>query len=172
MSRAQAPRIKHTRRPHLPLSLFSFMLRVVFALHCVARRACRPVTRASRIQKAPRQTNVYVSIGWFFFLLRRAQPHIHIWHALAPIWPFSISASKNGSDGPVLLLLPTSPFSVTFIFPLYSTQSNPDLWHNRRSGRLACRTNQRCINARGKNEGIVDRCENPTRVLQSAFTLN
>jgi hypothetical protein len=56
-----------------------------------------------------------------FFLLRRAQPHIHIWHALAPIWPFGLPASKQLS---YLFLIP--PFSLVFLSPILLSLSTID----------------------------------------------
>ena len=112
-----ASRIKRTRRLHppLPLSLFSFMLRVVFALHCVVRRACRPVTPRSQIQRAPRQMST--SIDSSSFSGGRSPTSIYGMR-LPPFGPFSLPASKQLSyhfpHPPLLSLAFLSPIFLSF----------------------------------------------------------
>lgn len=98
------------------------LLCCVLSLRCIAL----PVVPAGLSRLRPEfkmrqdKTNVYVSIGWLFFLLRRAQPHIHIWHALAPIWPFSVSTGLTATN---FLILP-------ILYPFLSSLLSPPTLQN------------------------------------------
>ena len=135
------------------------MLRVVFALHCVARRACRPVTPRSQIQRAPRQMSIRSSS------FSGGRSPTSIYGMRLP--PFGFSASRRLNNCPTFFLIPPSPLFFSPLpnppFPLYNRCQTGGTAEYR-SLHLACRLppeTGRCIKARGKNEGMVDRCVKP-----------
>lgn len=149
---------EHTRRAYLlPLSLFSFMLRVVFASHCVARRACRPVTLASQFKGRQDKTSEFVNCSSSFSGGRSPTSTYGI-----RLPPFGLSASrrltrvKRPPPPTVPAAFPHPPFCCFPLpNPLFSTQSNPNPWHNRRSGltsRLPTTTGERALHQRQGQE--------------------
>ena len=136
-------------------SLFSFLLRCCalrLRVAVVARRACRlsPVAR-SQFKWCQGQRQTKVRVNRFFFLLRQAQPHVRIWHALASIWSCT-----------VYLLSPTpfQPFSLSLIPHPLLAQSWANSWRDRESGcisRLPVNAGERNTSPRKGPKQIGDR---------------
>jgi hypothetical protein len=140
-------------------SLFSFLLRCCVLCGCgrgrlhIVPAGCHRLHAHNSNGAKAKDKQRYVSIG-FFFLLRPAQHHVHIWHALASIWSFT----SNTPSRPLSVKKPPLSFSL-ILPPLPSWRSHGQTRGGTRNQgiHLACQlTPERYRQEKGRRKLAID----------------